>query len=104
MVVVGSKKMVVYDDVAEHKISIFDKGIDQKAIIGERMDYDNLGTIENFKYRSGDIQIPKIEWVEPLIQEAKHFLHCIQNKIEPLTGIQHTINVIKILESSQKPS
>ncbi len=104
MVVVGSKKMVVYDDVAEHKISIFDKGIDQKAIIGERMDYDNLGSIENFKYRSGDIQIPKIDWVEPLVQEAEHFLHCIQNKNEPLTGIQHTRNVIKILESSQKPS
>lgn len=104
MVIVGSKKMVVYDDVAERKISIFDKGIDQKAIIGERMDYDNLGSIENFKYRSGDIQIPEIDWVEPLVQEAKHFLHCIQNKIEPLTGIQHTRNVIKILESSQKPS
>ena len=102
MVVVGSHKMVVYDDVAEYKVSVFDKGIDQKAIIGERMDYDNPSSLENFKYRSGDIQIPKIDWVEPLAQEAKHFINCIQNDLEPLTGIQHTRNVIKILESSKK--
>ena len=60
MVVVGSHKMVVYDDVAEYKVSVFDKGIDQKAIIGERMDYDNPSSLENFKYRSGTFRFPKL--------------------------------------------
>ena len=34
MVVVGSKKMVVYDDVADNKIAIYDKGIDATAVLG----------------------------------------------------------------------
>ena len=41
MIVVGSKKMVVYDDIAENKIAIYDKGIDRKAILGENMDFDH---------------------------------------------------------------
>src|ERR687887_308584 len=40
MTVVGSRKMVVYDDVAEDKIAICDKGIDRKAVLGEHMDFD----------------------------------------------------------------
>lgn len=35
MVVVGSKKMVVYDDTADNKIAIFDKDIDRMAVLGE---------------------------------------------------------------------
>ena len=34
MIVVGSKKMVVYDDVADDKIAIYDKGIDQQRRAG----------------------------------------------------------------------
>src|SRR5438132_8192181 len=41
MIIVGSRKMVVYDDIAENKIAIYDKGIDLKAIRGENMDYNH---------------------------------------------------------------
>jgi predicted dehydrogenase len=41
MIIVGSRKMVVYDDVAEDKIAIYDKGIDKRAILGQYMDFDN---------------------------------------------------------------
>ena len=44
MTIVGSEKMVVYDDVAENKIIIYDKGIDCMAILGEDMDFDNPNT------------------------------------------------------------
>ena len=40
MIVVGSRKMVVYDDIADDKIAIYDKGIDRKAMLGENMDFD----------------------------------------------------------------
>jgi len=40
MIVVGSDKMVIYDDIAENKIAIYDKGIDRMAILGKHMDYD----------------------------------------------------------------
>ena len=60
MIVVGSKKMVVYDDIAENKIAIYDKGIDRKAILGENMDFDNPRPLQ-FNYRSGDILLPQIQ-------------------------------------------
>ena len=41
MIIVGSRKMVVYDDIADNKIAIYDKGIDRRAILGENMDFDN---------------------------------------------------------------
>jgi predicted dehydrogenase len=42
MIVVGSKKMVVYDDVGDNKIAIYDKGIDPVAVLGDNMDFDEL--------------------------------------------------------------
>ena len=71
MTIVGSEKMVVYDDLAENKITIYDKGIDRMAILGENMEFDNPKTF-SFDYRSGDITIPKIKWIEPLKIEIDH--------------------------------
>jgi len=96
MVVVGSKKMVVYDDVAENKIAIFDKGIDQKAILGEKMDYDNQ-YFKTFNHRSGDVVLPKIDFQEPLKVEIDHFLDCIEKGVPCLTGIDHAKKVVAIL-------
>ncbi len=76
MIVVGSKKMVVYDDIAESKIAIYDKGIDRKAILGENMDFDNPRPLQ-FNYRSGDILLPQIQFKEPLRVEVEHFRDCV---------------------------
>ena len=97
MTVVGSKKMVVYDDVADDKIAIYDKGIDRKAVLGEHMDFDHSSR-PDFKYRSGDILLPRVEFVEPLRREAEHFLDCIRMGKEPATGITHARTVVSILE------
>ena len=72
MIIVGSRKMVVYDDIAEHKIVIYDKGIDRRAIFGENMDFDSPRALQ-FDYRSGDILIPQVKFKEPLRVEAEHF-------------------------------
>ena len=97
MTVVGSKKMVVYDDVADDKIAIYDKGIDRKAVLGEHMDFDHPARID-FNYRSGDILMPRVDFVEPLRLEAEHFLDCIRTGKEPATGITHARTVVSILE------
>jgi predicted dehydrogenase len=59
MIIVGSRKMVIYDDVAEDKIALYDKGIDKKAILGQNMDFDNPQPAQ-FNYRSGDILLPQV--------------------------------------------
>jgi predicted dehydrogenase len=98
MTIVGSKKMVVYDDTAENKISIFDKGIDRKAVLGEHMDYDNPLS-QRFDQRSGDVLLPKIDFKEPLKVEIDHFIDCMENGTKCLTGVDHAKKVVQILAS-----
>jgi len=94
--IVGSKRMVVYDDIAENKIAIYDKGIDKIAQLGEKMDYDE-SSYPNFAYRSGDVLLPKIDLQEPLKVEINHFIDCIKNDTECLTGPNHAKRVVEIL-------
>jgi predicted dehydrogenase len=100
MVVVGSRRMVVYDDMADDKIAICDKGIDRKAILGEHMDFDRPQSVQ-FNYRSGDILLPQINFREPLRVEAEHFLECVRDGRTPLTGIAHARRVVSILEQAR---
>jgi predicted dehydrogenase len=99
MIVVGSRKMVVYDDIADDKIAIYDKGIDKKAILGQNMDFDHPRP-EQFSYRSGDIVLPNISFTEPLRSEAEHFVDCIRSGKQPITGTLHARNVVSILEQA----
>lgn len=94
MTVVGSKKMVVYDDVAdEGKIKIYDKGAYKKDIAG-------YGEFQ-YKLHSGDIHIPKIDMVEPLRNECAHFVECIQENKKPLTDGENGLRVVHVLETAE---
>lgn len=96
--VVGSKKMVIYDDTVENKIAIYDKGIEPKAILGENMDFDKGGFFD-FVHRSGDVLLPSINFEEPIKVEINHFLDCIQNGIACLTDADHALKVVRILNA-----
>ncbi len=97
--IVGSKKMVVYDDIADDKVVIYDKGIDPIMNLGENMDFDSPnGLIYN--HRSGDISIPKIDWIEPLKAEIEHFIKCIISDEKCLTDTSHAKKVINILSAN----
>jgi len=98
IIVVGTKKMVVYDDTNENKIAIYDKGIDRMAVLGENMDYDNQH-FQTFNHRSGDVLLPKIDFQEPLKVEIAHFIDCIQNGTKCITGVEHAMKVVEILAS-----
>ncbi|PWT90469.1 MAG: oxidoreductase [Blastocatellia bacterium] len=100
MTLVGSRKMVVYDDVSDDKIVVFDKGVDRVPKIGERMDYDQPASYQLI-HRTGDIWMPRISFQEPLKVEAGHFLECIQKRSTPLTGPQHARDVVKVMETTQ---
>ena len=92
MTVVGTKQMVVYDDAAENKVAIHDKGIDRKA------GFD--GQAPAFDYRSGDVILPKIDSHEPLRAEIDHFFDCIEHGSHCLTGPEHALKVVQILSSA----
>jgi len=96
MTVVGSKKMIVYDDVdSEAKIRIYDKGvfkIGNSELFGEFQ----------YKVHSGDIHIPRIDLSEPLRNECQHFIHCIREGKKPLSDGESGLRVVKVLEAAQK--
>jgi len=99
--IVGSKKMVVYDDVADDKIAIYNKGVDRVPVVGEKMDYDHFNKYQ-LLHRAGDILMPRIDFQEPLKIEAAHFLDCVRTGQTPLTGPKHARDVVAILEAGQK--
>ena len=94
--VVGSRKMVVYDDMAENKIAIFDKGIDPLAVLGDNMDFDDP-SVTQFNHRSGDVVFPRVSWKEPLKEEITHFASCIIHEEKCITDTQHALRVVDIL-------
>ena len=93
--VVGSKKMVVYNDIdAMGRIKIYDKGVVTPA-------YTDTFAEFQFSYHNGDILIPNIRFIEPLRQECQHFLECIEGHCEPRSGGQDGLEVVKVLEAAQ---
>jgi predicted dehydrogenase len=92
--VVGSRKMLVYDDLAtQEKIRIYDKGVTAQKY------YDTFGDFQ-FSYRYGDIQIPRIEEREPLRCECEHFVKCIRTGATPTTDGTNGLRVVSVLEAA----
>ena len=47
---------------------------------------------------------PNLEFQEPLYLELSHFVKCVQQRTEPLTGIEESINVLEIIEAAYESS
>ena len=94
LTIVGSKKMVVFDDMeVREKMKIYDKGVDN-------INYNSFG--EYISLRFGDVLIPELELDEPIKLEDAHFIECIQKRIKPVTDGENGLKVIKILEEAEK--
>ena len=94
MTVVGSKKMLVYDDVQPtEKIRIYDKRV-------EKPKYYDTYTEFHYSYKYGDIVIPKVNGKEPLHTELNHFIDCVENNETPLSDDKNGLHVVQILEAA----
>lgn len=99
MTLVGSKKMLVYDDVSlDAKIQIYDKGIVQL--------HRYLESPESFaefqlQIRVGDIVVPSLKFSEPLQSECQHFIDCIRNGQQSLTNGWSGLRVVRVLEAAE---
>lgn len=94
--VVGSRKMVVYDDVETlEKIKVYDKGVDRPPYT------DTFGEFQ-CSYRYGDVVIPYIGFVEPLRLECQHFLDCIVDGTEPQSSGRVGLKVVQVLEQAEQ--
>jgi predicted dehydrogenase len=94
--IVGSKKMVVCDDLAEvEKIRIYDKGVDRPR------DTDRFSEFP-LSYRYGGVNIPYIPFSEPLRTQCDHFVECIRTGARPLTDGNVGWKVVQVLEQADK--
>ena len=94
MTIVGSKRMIVYDDVAAHeKVKIYDVRVERPP------HYDTFAAF-HYAYHYGDTYSPYVKQDEPLQIECQHFLDCIKNGEVPLTNGSTGMDVIRILEAS----
>ena len=95
MVVAGTKKMLVFDDVKmDDKLTIYDSGIDvvQGNVYGE---YE-------FSTRVGDIHMPHINFEESLQNSLEHFAGCVEAGRTSLSGPEQCLRVMKALEWAQE--
>ena len=105
MTVVGSEKMVVYDDVsADAKVVVYDRGVTKRLL--DRADatlgaYRSYGEFQ-LLLRAGDVLIPKIDFTEPLQLECQHFVDAIRNGTTPLTDGRQGLAVVRALETAQR--
>ena len=91
----GDKKMLVYNDLEpSEKIRIYDTGYNHSS--------DEEKNKIMVDYRTGDVFIPKLSTQEALFGVAFDFIDCIINTKEPLANAELGLEVVKVLEASQK--
>lgn len=95
MTIVGSRKMIVYDDVEPHeKLKIYDKRVEPMP------HYDTFADF-HYAYHYGENYAPYVRQEEPLKLECQHFAECIRSGCQPLTDGQHGAEIVAILEAAQ---
>jgi predicted dehydrogenase len=91
-IVIGSRKMVVYDDVQTvEKVKIYDQGV-------EKLESDELRR----SYRAGDIHSPRVPMTEALQVEMRHFIECVRDGKKPRSDGEAGLQVVRVLELAMR--
>ncbi len=88
LVIIGSKKMAVFDDQSEDKLTVYPY----------KIKFDKNRNPEAIKNKGIKI---KISNKEPLKEEAKHFLDCIKKRKTPISDGNSALKVLKVLDLLQ---
>lgn len=89
LIVVGSKGMLVFDDVSQEKLFFYPHTIEWhmgKIPVAQKAQY----------------QIIPVEMKEPLYLELSHFVECVTNRQKPKTDGEEGLRVLKILHYAEK--
>jgi len=89
--IVGSRKMVVYDDMSGEPVRVFDSGVDLK-------DPESFGEYR-LTYRTGDIVSPHVDVAEPLGLELGDFCGAIREGREPRSSAALGLEVVRMIEA-----
>jgi predicted dehydrogenase len=94
IVVVGSEKRIVFDDLnVLERVKIYEKGVTPAP-----PEADSYGEFQ-FTMRDGDIISPRVEVNEPLKTQCAHFLECVRQNVAPFTDGQAGLEVVQVMEA-----
>ena len=94
MTIVGTKRMIVYDDLqSNEKIRIYDVRVERPP------HYDSFASF-HYSYHYGDSIIPHLKQQEPLQELCQHFVDCIRQNATPLSSGRHGLELVRILEAA----
>ena len=88
LVVVGSEKMAVFDDIAEHKLVLYPHKVEWKNRIPTAVKAEG----ENVE----------LEDREPLRAECQHFLDCMDWRLSPVSDGSEGLRVLRVLDACQR--
>ncbi len=92
LVVVGSKKMAVFDDTLEAKLVIHDKGVDPASV-------SSTGGGGRIPVRRGEAEAPSLGSVEPLRAECEAFVDAVRTRKPPIADGRSGLAVVRALEA-----
>jgi predicted dehydrogenase len=90
--IVGSNKMVVYEDGAAEPVRVFDRGVVYR-------DPETFGEYQ-LSYRSGDILSPQIAATEPLVTELAEFARLIRTE-ETSRNLAMASQIVSLIEAAE---
>jgi predicted dehydrogenase len=92
----GSRKMIVYDDLQpSEKVKVYDTGV-SFATDPNQIQQMRVG------YRTGDMCAPKLEGGEALSFEGAHFVDCVMSRRPTLTGGEAGLRIVELIEAATK--
>ena len=96
MVVVGSKRMIQYEDTAaDDSVRVYDRGLDFAEPPANFGEY-------RLTYRSGDMVAPRIQALEPLGQELQDFASAIREGTKPVSNSHLGLEIVLGLEALEQ--
>jgi len=91
-VVVGSKKMVVYDDTSTEPVKVFDHGVVYP-------DPETFGQYQ-LSYRTGDVVSPALDTAEPISLQLGDFIAAIAAGVTPPGHVGLARDVVALAETA----
>jgi predicted dehydrogenase len=93
-VLVGERKMVVYEDTSPEPVRIYDRRV-------ERIEPETFGEFQ-LSYRAGDIVTPHLAAAEPLRVELEDFATAIRDGVAPRSNLDLGIEVVRMVEAAEE--
>jgi predicted dehydrogenase len=92
--IVGSQRMIVYDDTSSEPVRVFDSGVTLP-------DPQTFGDYQ-LSYRVGDVVSPQLPPAEPLLLELEDFCACIRSGQTPRSSATVGVDVVRTIDAIQR--